>query len=38
VPIGQFPTVYEMTAEMLESFMAKSAEEQLALVNASVEG
>jgi 3',5'-cyclic AMP phosphodiesterase CpdA len=37
VPIGQFPTVYEMTAEMLESFMAKSAAEQLALVNASVE-
>jgi len=37
VPIGQFPTVYEMTAEMLESFMAKSAAEQLALVNASVD-
>jgi 3',5'-cyclic AMP phosphodiesterase CpdA len=36
VPIGQFPTVYEMTAEMLEAFMSKSADEQLALVNASV--
>jgi Icc protein len=37
VPIGEFPTVYEMTAEMLEAFMAKSADEQLALVNSSVE-
>jgi 3',5'-cyclic AMP phosphodiesterase CpdA len=36
VPIGEFPTVYEMTAEVLEAFMAKSADEQLALVNASV--
>jgi 3',5'-cyclic AMP phosphodiesterase CpdA len=36
VPIGQFPTVYEMTAEMLEALMAKSPEEQLELVNASV--
>ena len=37
VPIGEFPTVYEMSAEVLEAFMAKSADEQLALVNASVE-
>jgi Icc protein len=37
VPIGEFPTVYEMTAEVLEAFMTKSADEQLALVNASVE-
>lgn len=36
VPIGQFPTVYEMTPAMLESFMAMSADEQLAAVNASV--
>jgi len=37
VPIGQFPTVYEMTPEMLESYMKLSAEEQLAVVNASVQ-
>ncbi|MGO4103348.1 phosphodiesterase [Leifsonia sp. YAF41] len=37
VPIGEFPTVYEMSAEMLESFMKLSADEQLALVNASTE-
>jgi 3',5'-cyclic AMP phosphodiesterase CpdA len=36
VPIGEFPTVYEMSADVLESIMAKSADEQLALVNASV--
>jgi Icc protein len=36
VPIGQYPTVYEMTPEMLESFMRKTPEEQLAAVNASV--
>ena len=38
VPIGQFPTVYEITAEQLESLMATSADEQLALVNSSIEG
>jgi len=37
VPIGQFPTVYEMTPEMLESHMKLSAEQQLAVVNASVQ-
>ncbi|KRA25785.1 3',5'-cyclic-nucleotide phosphodiesterase [Microbacterium sp. Root61] len=37
VPIGSFPTVYEMTPEMLEKFMAMSADEQLAAVNASVQ-
>jgi 3',5'-cyclic AMP phosphodiesterase CpdA len=36
VPIGQYPTVYEMTPEMLESFMKQTPEEQLAAVNASV--
>ena len=36
VPIGLFPTVYEMTPEMLEAFMKLSADEQLAAVNASV--
>jgi 3',5'-cyclic AMP phosphodiesterase CpdA len=36
VPIGEFPTVYEMTAEMVESFLAKTPEEQIALVNESV--
>jgi 3',5'-cyclic-AMP phosphodiesterase len=35
VPIGEFPTVYEMTAESLEAFMALSPEEQIAAVNAS---
>jgi 3',5'-cyclic-AMP phosphodiesterase len=38
VPIGSFPTVYEMTPEVLEKFLALSAEEQLAAVNASVAG
>ncbi|RZU66094.1 3',5'-cyclic AMP phosphodiesterase CpdA [Microterricola gilva] len=37
VPIGSFPTVYEMSAEMLTAFMQMSADEQLALVNASTE-
>ncbi|MCA1307728.1 phosphodiesterase [Microbacterium esteraromaticum] len=37
VPIGQFPTVYEMTPEMLEAFMKMSADEQLAAVNGSVQ-
>jgi len=36
IPIGAFPTVYEMTPEVLERFMAMSAEQQLAAVNASV--
>jgi 3',5'-cyclic AMP phosphodiesterase CpdA len=36
VPIGQYPTVYEMTPEMLESFMRQTPEEQLAAINASV--
>lgn len=36
VPIGQFPTVYEMTEETLRAFMTKSPDEQLADVNASV--
>jgi len=35
VPIGQYPTVYEMTAETLQRFMELSAEEQLAAANAS---
>lgn len=34
VPIGQFPTVYEMTPEMLEAFMNMTPDEQLAAVNA----
>ena len=29
VPIGQFPTVYEMTPEMLEAFMNMTPDEQL---------
>jgi 3',5'-cyclic AMP phosphodiesterase CpdA len=36
VPIGEFPTVYEMTAEMMEAFLSKTPDEQLALVNDSV--
>ncbi|MFT4028717.1 MAG: phosphodiesterase [Protaetiibacter sp.] len=36
VPIGQFPTVYEMTPETLERFMAMSQEEQLASIASSV--
>jgi 3',5'-cyclic AMP phosphodiesterase CpdA len=36
VPIGQYPTVYEMTPEMLEAFMQQTPEEQLAAVDASV--
>ena len=37
VPIGQFPTVYEMTPEMLEAFMNMTPDEQLAAVNANVD-
>ncbi|MGW8482583.1 phosphodiesterase [Microbacterium sp. NPDC055903] len=37
VPIGQYPTVYEMTPEMLEGFMKMSAEERLEAANASVQ-
>lgn len=37
VPIGQYPTVYEMTSEMLESFMKLSAEERLAAASASLQ-
>ena len=37
VPIGNFPTVYDMTPEMLETFMAKSVEDQLAAIAESVE-
>lgn len=36
VPIGDFPTVYEMTPEMLQQFMSMTPEQQLAAVNASV--
>ncbi|MGF0114691.1 phosphodiesterase [Promicromonospora sp. Marseille-Q5078] len=36
VPIGQYPTVYEMTPESLAAFMAQTPDEQLAAVNASV--
>ncbi|WP_051297763.1 phosphodiesterase [Brevibacterium album] len=32
VPIGAYPTVYEMTPEILQSFMEKSAAEQAAMV------
>ncbi|QZN84209.1 phosphodiesterase [Cellulomonas sp. C5510] len=38
VPIGRFPTVYEMSAEQLAAFLAMSEEQQLAAVAASVEG
>ncbi|GGO66106.1 3',5'-cyclic adenosine monophosphate phosphodiesterase CpdA [Microbacterium nanhaiense] len=34
VPIGAHPTVYEMTPEILEAFMAKSADEQAQMVDA----
>ncbi|MFB7249435.1 phosphodiesterase [Microbacterium sp. NPDC056234] len=37
VPIGQYPTVYEMTPEMLEGFMRMSAEERLAAASASLQ-
>lgn len=37
VPIGSFPTVYELSAEKLEALLALSPEEQLAAVNASVQ-
>lgn len=37
VPIGQFPTVYEMSAEQLDAFLAMSEEQQLAAISASVE-
>ncbi|MEU4013707.1 phosphodiesterase [Microbacterium sp. NPDC028030] len=37
VPIGQYPTVYEMTTEMLEGFMKMSAEERLAAASASMQ-
>jgi 3',5'-cyclic AMP phosphodiesterase CpdA len=36
VPIGQYPTVYEMTPEMLEAFMKMTPAEQVAAVDASV--
>jgi len=36
VPIGEFPTVYEMTPEILAAFAAKSAEQQIREVAASV--
>lgn len=36
VPIGNYPTVYEMTPEMLQKFMEMTPEQQLAAVNASV--
>ncbi|WP_349828076.1 hypothetical protein [Brevibacterium litoralis] len=34
VPIAAHPTVYEMTPEILQAFMEKSAEEQAAMVDA----
>lgn len=37
VPIGQFPTVYEMSAEQLDAFLAMSEAQQLAAIAASVE-
>jgi 3',5'-cyclic AMP phosphodiesterase CpdA len=37
VPIGAFPTVYEMTPEILRGFMDRSAAEQLAAANASLQ-
>lgn len=37
VPIGQFPTVYEMSPEQLDAFLAMSEEQQLAAIAASVE-
>jgi 3',5'-cyclic AMP phosphodiesterase CpdA len=37
VPIGQFPTVYEMSAEQLDAFLAMSEQQQLAAIAASVE-
>jgi 3',5'-cyclic AMP phosphodiesterase CpdA len=37
VPIGQFPTVYEMDASVMESFLALSPQEQLAAVDASLQ-
>ncbi|QNA91609.1 MULTISPECIES: phosphodiesterase [unclassified Microbacterium] len=37
VPIGQYPTVYEMTTEMLEGFMKMSAEERLEAASASMQ-
>jgi 3',5'-cyclic AMP phosphodiesterase CpdA len=37
VPIGQFPTVYEMTSEQLDAFLAMSEADQLAAVAASVQ-
>ena len=36
VPIGQFPTVYELTPEALARFQALTADEQVAMVDASV--
>ncbi|MCI0157635.1 phosphodiesterase [Leifsonia shinshuensis] len=36
VPIGQFPTAYEMSGEVLEKFLAMTPAEQLAAVQASV--
>ncbi len=36
VPIGQFPTVYEMSAEQLDAFLAMDTSEQLASIAASV--
>ena len=37
VPLGQYPTVYEMSPEMLEEFMRMSAEERLAAASASLQ-
>lgn len=37
VPIGSFPTVYEMTPAMLEAFQNMTPDEQIAAVGASVE-
>jgi len=34
VPLGSFPTVYEMTEEMMSVFQAMSPEQQIAAVNA----
>ena len=37
LPIGQFPTVYELTPERIEELLAMSADEQLAALNASAQ-
>lgn len=36
VPIGEFPTVYEVSGEKLEAMLSLSAEEQLELASASI--